>query len=233
MPQEEKTTVTRDREGGRDERYNAHEVTTCFPEYYKWNQWFFLKLYEQGLAYRKKSKVNWCSKCATVLANEQVVDGCCWRHEDTRVEQRELEQWFLKITKYAEELLRDLDKLGGWPEKVRTMQRNWIGRSEGTLVDFKLDGPAGPAGSSISVFTTRVDTIFGATSVQLAPEHPLVADLTANKPELRAKVDQLISEQRRAREVGDIGEIEKHGVNTGRYAIYPYNREKVPIWLAK
>src|SRR5436309_1359022 len=210
----------------------SREVTTCFPEYYKWNQWFFLKLYEQGLAYRKKSKVNWCPKCATVLANEQVVDGCCWRHEDTRVEQRELEQWFLKITKYAEELLRDLDKLGGWPEKVRTMQRNWIGRSEGTLVDFKLDGPAGPAGSSISVFTTRVDTIFGATSVQLAPEHPLVADLTANKPELRAKVDQLISEQRRAREVGDIGEIEKHGLNTGRYAINPYNREKVPIWIA-
>src|SRR5205823_8036461 len=151
---------------------------------------------------------------------------------DTRVEQRELEQWFLKITKYAEELLRDLDKLGGWPEKVRTMQRNWIGRSEGTLVDFRLDGPAGPAGSSISVFTTRVDTIFGATSVQLAPEHPLVADLTANKAELRAKVDQLISEQRRAREVGDIGEIEKHGVNTGRYAINPYNGEKVPIWVA-
>src|SRR5436853_3703461 len=210
----------------------SREVTTCFPEYYKWNQWFFLKLYEQGLAYRKKSKVNWCPKCATVLANEQVVDGCCWRHEDTRVEQRELEQWFLKITKYAEELLHDLDKLGGWPEKVRTMQRNWIGRSEGTLVVFKLDGPAGPAGSSISVFTTRVDTIFGATSVQLAPEHPLVADLTANKPELRAKVDQLISEQRRAREVGDIGEIEKHGVNTGRYAINPYNREKIPIWVA-
>src|SRR5947207_2150875 len=210
----------------------SREVTTCFPEYYKWNQWFFLKLYEQGLAYRKKSKVNWCPKCATVLANEQVVDGCCWRHEDTRVEQRELEQWFLKITKYAEELLRDLDKLGGWPEKVRTMQRNWIGRSEGTLVDFKLDGPAGSAGSSISVFTTRVDTIFGATSVQLAPEHPLVADLTANKAELRAKVDQLISEQRKAKEVGDIGEIEKHGVNTGRYAINPYNGEKVPIWVA-
>src|SRR6266704_1376559 len=210
----------------------SREVTTCLTDYYRWNQWYFLKLYEQGLAYRKQSKVNWCPKCCTVLANEQVVDGRCWRHEDTRVEQRELEQWFLKITKYAEELLRDLDKLGGWPEKVRTMQRNWIGRSEGTLVDFKLDGHAGPAGSSISVFTTRVDTIFGATSVQLAPEHPLVADLTANKPELRAKVDQLISEQRRAREVGDIGEIEKHGVNTGRYAINPYNREKVPIWIA-
>ncbi len=116
----------------------SREVTTCLPEYYRWNQWFFLKLYESGLAYRKKSKVNWCPKCATVLANEQVVDGCCWRHEDTLVEQRELEQWFLRITKYAEELLRDLDKLDGWPEKVRTMQRNWIGRSEGALVDFRL-----------------------------------------------------------------------------------------------
>jgi leucyl-tRNA synthetase len=210
----------------------AREVTTCVPEYYRWNQWFFLKFYERGLAYRKKSKVNWCPKCATVLANEQVVAGRCWRHEDTVVEQRELEQWFLRITQYAEELLRDLDKLQGWPEKVRTMQRNWIGRSEGTLVDFKLDGPSGPAGSTISVFTTRVDTIYGATSVQLAPEHPLVSDFTANDPSLKGKVDQLIAEQRKAKEVGDIGEIEKHGVNTGRYAINPYNGEKVPIWVA-
>jgi leucyl-tRNA synthetase len=210
----------------------AREVTTCLPEYYRWNQWFFLKFYERGLAYRKKSKVNWCPKCATVLANEQVVAGRCWRHEDTVVEQRELEQWFLRITQYAEELLRDLDKLQGWPEKVRTMQRNWIGRSEGALVDFKLEGPSGPAGSTISVFTTRVDTIYGATSVQLAPEHPLVSDLTAKDPSLKGKVDQLISEQRKAKEAGDIGEIEKHGVNTGRYAINPYNREKVPIWVA-
>jgi leucyl-tRNA synthetase len=210
----------------------SREVTTCFPEYYKWNQWFFLKLYEKGLAYRKKSKVNWCPKCATVLANEQVVDGCCWRHEDTLVEQRELEQWFLRITEYAEELLRDLEKLEGWPEKVRTMQRNWIGRSEGTLVDFKLDGPVGPGGSTITVFTTRVDTIYGATSVQLAPEHPLVADLAANQAELRAKIDQLNTEQRKAKEAGDIGEIEKHGVNTGRFAQNPYSGEKVPIWVA-
>jgi leucyl-tRNA synthetase len=210
----------------------SREVTTCFPEYYRWNQWFFLKFYEQGLAYRKKSKVNWCRNCATVLANEQVVDGCCWRHEDTPVEQRELEQWFLRITKYADELLRDLDKLGAWPEKVRTMQRNWIGRSEGTLVDFKLDCAAGSAGAVISVFTTRVDTIFGATSVQLAPEHPVVVDLATTNPDLRAKVDELIGEQRKAREAGDIGAIEKHGVNTGRYAINPYNGEKVPIWVA-
>jgi len=216
----------------------SREVTTCLPDYYRWNQWFFLKFYEKGLAYRKKSKVNWCPKCATVLANEQVVDGCCWRHEDTRVEQRELEQWFLRITKYADELLRDLDKLDGWPEKVPTMQRNWIGRSEGTLIDFKLDYSQpqhhgfGPAGATIGVFTTRVDTIYGATSVQLAPEHPIVADLAANNPELRAKVDQLIAEQRKAKEVGDIGEIEKHGVPTGRYAINPFNGEKIPVWVA-
>ncbi len=216
----------------------SREVTTCFPEYYRWNQWFFLKLFEQGLAYRKKSKVNWCPKCCTVLANEQVLpNGCCWRHEDTLVEQRELEQWFVRTTKYADELLSDLDKLEGWPEKVRTMQRNWIGRSEGTLVDFKLDYGEnhtgfGPAGSTIPVFTTRVDTIFGATSVQLAPEHPIVKDLAAANPDLRAKVDQLIAEQRKAREAGDIGEIEKHGVFTGRYAINPFNSERVPVWVA-
>ena len=210
----------------------SREVTTCLPDYYKWNQWFFLKLYEKDMAYRKKSKVNWCPKCATVLANEQVVSGHCWRHEDTLVETRELEQWFLRITKYADELLRDLDKLEGWPEKVRTMQRNWIGRSEGALVDFKLDGPVGSSGSVISVFTTRIDTIFGATSLQLAPEHPLVADLTADNEALRGKVDQLIAEQRKAKEIGDIGAIEKHGVNTGRFAINPFNGQKIPIWVA-
>ena len=215
----------------------SREVTTCLPEYYRWNQWFFLKLFERGLAYRKNSKVNWCPKCCTVLANEQVVNGCCWRHEDTLVEQRELEQWFVRTTKYADELLNGLDKLGGWPEKVRTMQRNWIGRSEGTLVHFKLDYAEnhtgfGPAGSTITVFTTRVDTIFGATSVQLAPEHPIVKDLAATNADLRAKVDQLVAEQRKAKEEGDIGEIEKHGVPTGRYAINPFNGEKVPVWVA-
>ena len=209
----------------------SREVTTCLPDYYKWNQWFFIRLFEKGLAYRKKSRVNWCPKCATVLANEQVVGGRCWRHEDTVVEQRELEQWFLRITQYADELLRDLDKLEAWPEKVRTMQRNWIGRSEGALVDFKLDGSVGPSGATIAIFTTRIDTIYGASSLQLAPQHPLVADLTANNADLRAKVDQLIAEQRKAREVGDIGEIEKHGVNTGRYAVNPFNGSKVPIWV--
>jgi len=210
----------------------SREVTTCLPEYYRWNQWFFLKLYEKGLAYRKKSRVNWCPKCCTVLANEQVVNGRCWRHEDTLVEQRELEQWFLRITQYAEELLRDLDRLPDWPEKVRTMQRNWIGRSEGTLVDFKLDGATDSPDSKITVFTTRIDTIYGATSVQLAPQHPLVARLTRNNDPLRAQVEQLIAEQRKAKEVGDIGAIEKHGVNTHHFALNPYNGERVPIWVA-
>ena len=208
----------------------SREVTTCLPDYYKWNQWFFLKLYERGLAYRKKSKVNWCPKCATVLANEQVVNGgYCWRHEDTLVEQRELEQWFLRTTKYSDELLRDLDRLPGWPEKVRTMQRNWIGRSEGALVDFRLDYSGGDV---ITVFTTRVDTIYGATSVQLAPEHPITEELAALDPALRLKVTQLIAEQKKAKESGDIGEIEKHGVNTGHLAVNPYNGERVPVWVA-
>jgi len=207
----------------------SREVTTCLPDYYKWNQWFFLKLYERGLAYRKKSRVNWCPKCATVLANEQVVGGCCWRHEDTLVEQRELEQWFLRTTKYADELLRDLDRLPGWPEKVRTMQRNWIGRSEGAQVDFRLYAKDG---EKISIFTTRVDTIFGATSVQLAPQHAITEKLAAADPELRNKVDQLIAEQAKARETGDIGNIEKHGVNTGHFAVNPFDGEKVPVWVA-
>jgi leucyl-tRNA synthetase len=210
----------------------SREVTTCLPDYYRWNQWFFVKMYERGLAYRKKSLVNWCPKCCTVLANEQVVGGNCWRHEDTPVEQRELEQWFLRITEYADELLRDLEQLDGWPDKVRTMQRNWIGRSQGALVDFELGGSVGPAGSKITVFTTRIDTIYGATSVQLAPQHPLVADMIAKNPDLRTKVDQLVAEQRKAKEVGDIGAIEKHGIFTGRYAKNPFNQEPLPIWVA-
>jgi leucyl-tRNA synthetase len=210
----------------------SREVTTCLPEYYRWNQWFFLKLFAAGLAYRKKSKVNWCPQCCTVLANEQVVGGMCWRHENTPVETRELEQWFLRITKYADELLRDLENLPGWPEKVKTMQRNWIGRSVGTLVDFDLGGTVGPAGSTITVFTTRVDTIYGATSVQLAPEHPIVRDMIASDAALRTQVEELIAQQRRAKEAGDIGDIEKHGVFTGRYAKNPYNGEAVPVWVA-
>ena len=219
----------------------ATEITTCLPDYYRWNQWFFLRMLEKGLVYRKKSKVNWCPKCATVLANEQVVDGCCWRHEDTKVEQRDLEQWFLRITAYAQELLDGLDKLEGWPEKVRTMQRNWIGRSEGTEVDFFLEEKVnqgsgvrdqGSERQRIRVFTTRIDTIFGATSVQLAPEHPLVAIFAAGDPKLKGQVAELIEEQRKAREAGDVGGIEKHGVPTGRFALNPYNGERVPIWVA-
>jgi leucyl-tRNA synthetase len=206
----------------------ATEVTTCFPDYYRWNQWFFLRMYEKGLAYRKKSKVNWCPDCATVLANEQVIDGRCWRHEDTIVEQRDLVQWFFRITAYAQELLDGLDKLEGWPEKVRTMQRNWIGRSEGTEVEFAVENRP----EKIRVFTTRVDTIFGATSVQLAPEHPLVTALAADDAGLREQVAKLLDEQKKAREAGDIGEIEKHGIPTGKFALNPYSGELVPIWVA-
>jgi leucyl-tRNA synthetase len=217
----------------------ACEVATCLPDYYRWNQWFFLRMYEKNLVYRKKSKVNWCPECATVLANEQVVDGCCWRHETTKVDQRDLVQWFFRITAYAQELLDGLDKLEGWPEKVRTMQRNWIGRSEGTEVDFFLSGEKGTEGlgteglnTRIRVFTTRVDTIFGATSVQLAPEHELVASFTAHDPELKARVETLKEEQKKAKESGDLGAIEKHGVPTGHFAVNPYNGQKVPIWIA-
>ncbi|MGD0292948.1 MAG: leucine--tRNA ligase [Terracidiphilus sp.] len=209
----------------------ATEIATCLPEYYRWNQWFFLRMYEKGLVYRKKSKVNWCPECATVLANEQVVDGCCWRHEETLVEQRDLEQWFLRITAYAQELLDGLDSLDGWPEKVRTMQRNWIGRSEGTDVDFFLDEKKSEK-TRIRVFTTRVDTIFGATSVQLAPQHELVAIFTASDSKLKAQVDELLDQQKRAREAGDLGAIEKHGVPTGHFAVNPYNNQRIPIWVA-
>jgi len=206
------------------------EVTTCLPEYYRWNQWIFLKMVEQGLAYRKSSKVNWCPDCATVLANEQVVGGCCWRHEETLVEQRELEQWFLRITKYADELLDGLDKMPGWPEKVRTMQRNWIGRSEGAHVEFRVAGMANTP--AITVFTTRVDTIFGATSIQLAPEHALVKEWVKTDAVLAKDVEEMIAQQKVARETGDIGNIEKHGVSTGKQAVNPFNGEMLPIWVA-
>ena len=206
----------------------SRELTTCLPDYYRWNQWIFLKMYAAGLAYRKKSRVNWCRKCCTVLANEQVVNGRCWRHEDTLVEQRELTQWFLRITKYADELLGHLKTLDGWPEKVRTMQRNWIGQSEGTLVDFAVKDTA----EKITVFTTRVDTIFGATSVQLAPEHAVTKAFAADDATLAAQVEGMIAEQKAAREAGDLGALEKHGVSTGRFAVNPFNGELVPIWIA-
>jgi leucyl-tRNA synthetase len=199
------------------------EVSTCEPEYYRWNQWFFLEMLKRGLAYRKRALVNWCSKCATVLANEQVVEGCCWRHEDTPVEQRALEQWFLKITAYADELLSAMAQLEeGWPERVLTMQRNWIGRSEGAEVDFSLAG----TGEPIRVFTTRVDTIYGATCVIVAPEHPLNEKLldADGKAHAKAMVD--------ARANRDPGDIEKEGFFTGHYAVNPFSGEQVPIWVA-
>ncbi|HWY48599.1 MAG TPA: leucine--tRNA ligase [Bryobacteraceae bacterium] len=200
----------------------SREIATCDPEYYRWNQWFFLKMLERGLAYRKQALVNWCPECGTVLANEQVVNGCCWRHESTQVEQRAIEQWFLRITEYADELLnaiKDLEE--GWPERVLTMQRNWIGRSEGAEIDFHLEGTGAP----IRVFTTRVDTIYGATCVILAPEHPLVAELASS--ELKAQVKRMI-DSRAAKGPGD---VEKEGLFTGKYAINPYSSERIPIWI--
>jgi len=212
----------------------ATEVTTCLPDYYRWNQWFFLKMFEKGLAYRKKSKVNWCPECQTVLANEQVVGGCCWRHEDTVVEQRNLTQWFLRITKYADELLDGLEKLEGWPEKVRTMQRNWIGRSEGAHVEFSVVSSqvSDATPLKITVFTTRVDTIFGATSVQLAPEHAVSKAFALEDDALRVQIEELLEQQKNARETDALGAIEKHGVFTGRFAVNPFNGERVPIWVA-
>jgi leucyl-tRNA synthetase len=196
------------------------EVTTCEPEYYRWNQWFFLRMLEKGLAYRKQALVNWCPKCATVLANEQVVDGCCWRHEDTAVEQRALEQWFLRTTAYADELLKDIAQLeGGWPERVLTMQRNWIGRSEGAEVDFEVEG-FGP----VRVFTTRIDTIYGAMCMILAPEHEIVSRLS---PEMKAYAKRMID----ARAQQGPGDVEKEGFDTGLHAINPFSGERVPVWV--
>jgi leucyl-tRNA synthetase len=199
------------------------EITTCEPEYYRWNQWFFLKMLERGLAYRKRALLNWCPQCATVLANEQVVDGCCWRHETTPVEQRALEQWFWKITAYADELLRDItEKLEGhWPDRVLSMQRNWIGRSEGSEIDFKIEGSA----DTIHVFTTRVDTIYGATCVILAPEHPVAQKLLdeAGRARARHMVD--------ARAAQGPGDIDKDGHFTGHYAVNPYSGDAVPVWI--
>ena len=199
------------------------EIATCEPDYYKWNQWFFLKMFERGLAYRKKALVNWCPGCATVLANEQVVNGCCWRNETTPVEQRALEQWFWKITDYADELLRDTyEKLeGGWPERVLSMQRNWIGRSEGSEIDF----PLADRSDSIRVFTTRVDTIYGATCLILAPEHPLAQKLLDDAGQAKAR--QMID----ARKQMGPGDIVKDGAFTGHYAINPYSGERIPIWI--
>ncbi|MBR6532639.1 leucine--tRNA ligase [Candidatus Saccharibacteria bacterium] len=199
------------------------EVNTSDPEYYKWTQWCFLQLFKKGLAYQKESYQWWCPVDQTVLANEQVENGCCWRcgHE---VEKRKMKQWFFKITAYADELLDEIDALD-WPEKIKTMQKNWIGRSEGALVDFAVEG----SDATIKVFTTRVDTIFGVSFLALAPEHPLVAELSK---ETKEKVEEYCKNAIKKSEIERQENKEKTGVFTGSYAINPLNGEKVPIWVA-
>jgi leucyl-tRNA synthetase len=200
---------------------------SCQPEYYRWTQWLFIQFYKQGLAYKKKAPVNWCPSCQTVLANEQVEEGSCWRCR-TLVVKKDLEQWFFKITAYSDRLLEDLNLLTDWPERVKTMQRNWIGKSQGALVDFPLeDFPD----EKVTVFTTRPDTLWGATFMVLAPEHPLVAKLT--KAERKAEVDAYIEQARRQTDVErESTEREKSGVWIGSCAINPVNGEKIPIWVA-
>jgi leucyl-tRNA synthetase len=206
------------------------EISTCEPEYYRWNQWFFLRMLERGLAYKKKSRVNWCPKCCTVLANEQVINGFCWRHEDTQVEVREIEQWFLKITAYSEQLLDDLKLLEGtWPERVVTMQRNWIGKSQGARINFAISDIAGR--ESIEVFTTRIDTVYGASAIILAPTHPLVAKLLKDSP-VKAEAEKKLAEIRRMSvKAEDLATAEKEGFFTGRHAINPFNNLQIPIWV--
>jgi leucyl-tRNA synthetase len=210
----------------------SREFATCEPTYYKWNQWLFIKMYERGLAYRRRSSVNWCPSCQTVLANEQVVDGGCWRC-GTPVTTRDLEQWFFKITHYADDLLKSIEQLGQWPEKVLTMQKNWIGRSEGTRVTFPvLAGDGAAVSDAIEVFTTRLDTIFGATCVFVAPEHEMVekfAILSDDADAFRKRVTGFRTQDRTARLSG---EIEKEGFFTGRYALNPFTRQRIPIWIA-
>jgi leucyl-tRNA synthetase len=202
----------------------SREVSACDPSYYKWTQWIFLLLYERGLAYRDESPVNWCPSCATVLANEQVENGLCWRCESV-VEKKRLEQWFFKITDYADRLLEDLELLDGWPERVRVMQENWIGRSEGTEVEFEAE-----TGDPITVFTTRHDTLFGVTYMVLAPEHPLVEKVIAGS-EYEQEVREFAERVSYLSEL-DRTEREKEGVFTGAYAVNPVNGERVPIWVA-
>ena len=206
-----------------------HELATCDAPYYKWEQLFFLRFYEKGLVYRKKAPQNWCPKCHTVLANEQVIDGLCWRC-DSQVEQKDLTQWFVRITEYAEELLADLDTLtSGWPERVLSMQRNWIGKSIGAEIQFPLENSAD---ERITVFSTRQDTVFGATFMSLAPEHPLVEKLIAGKPQEEA-VRAFIAKTKAMDTTTRTAEtLEKEGVFTGSYCINPFTGAHMPIWVA-
>ena len=199
------------------------ELATCDPDYYRWEQWFFTRLFEKGLAYKKKAEVNWCETDQTVLANEQVVDGCCWRC-DNPVERREIDQWFLKITDYAEQLLTDLDTLDQWPEQVRTMQRNWIGRSEGVDLDFSLKD-----GTALSVYTTRPDTLLGVTYVAVALQHPLARAAAEDNPELAAFIE---SQGNIKMAEADMATMEKLGMATGITATHPLTGEEVPVWVA-
>ena len=204
----------------------SREVATCHPDYYRFTQWLFLQLYHNKLAYKKKQAVNWCPSCATVLANEQVDAGCCERC-DTEVEKKDLEQWFFRITAYADRLLEDLEKIPGWPEKVKLMQTNWIGRSVGAEVRFTAEN-----GKEIRVFTTRPDTIFGVTYMVLAPEHPLVEELIKDKAEA-AKVREFVARVKKQSEMERTSaEGEKEGIFTGAYAVNPLSKEKIPIWVA-
>jgi leucyl-tRNA synthetase (EC 6.1.1.4) len=203
------------------------EVATCHQEYYRWTQWMFLEFYKHGLVYKKKAAVNWCPSCATVLANEQVVNGACERCE-TMVTKKDLEQWFFKITDYADILLEDLDKLPGWPEKVKSMQRNWIGRSEGVEANFPLEGRS----DLLTVYTTRFDTIYGVSYVVLAPEHPLVKELVL-ETEYEKDVLAFIEKMKGLNEITRTStEVEKEGLFTGKYCINPMSGERVPIWIA-
>ena len=203
------------------------ELATCHPKYYRWEQMFFLRLYEKGLVYRKKSPQNWCPVCHTVLANEQVVDGGCWRC-DTPVEQKELTQWFLRITAYADELLENLDSMiSGWPERVLAMQRNWIGKSYGAEIDFPLEN-----GGAVRVFTTRQDTVYGATFMSLAPEHPLVEELIAGRPEAKAVREFVNRVRRMDKAVRSAEDQEKEGVFTGACCTNPFTGWKMPIYVA-
>ncbi|WP_232281482.1 leucine--tRNA ligase, partial [Yersinia enterocolitica] len=200
------------------------EITTCSPDYYRWEQWFFTKLYEKGMVYKKTSAVNWCPHDLTVLANEQVIDGCCWRC-DTKVERKEIPQWFIKITDYADQLLNDLDRLESWPEQVKTMQRNWIGRSEGVDIVFNV----ADSEEKLSVYTTRPDTFMGVTYVAVAAGHPLSLQAAATNPALA----DFVAECRNTKVAeAEMATMEKKGMATGLYAIHPLTGEKLPIWAA-
>jgi leucyl-tRNA synthetase len=205
----------------------SREVNTCLPEYYKWNQWIFLKMFERGLAFRKESWVNWCPDCLTVLANEQVTSGQCWRCDEVVI-QKKMEQWFLKITAYADELLSGHELLKKWPEHVLLMQKNWIGKSRGSSVSFPVPG----TDLAIEVFTTRIDTICGATFLVLSPEHPLAHELVS-EPALRQKLHEWMSRAvGGSRLIHKEGVEEKEGIDTGRKAINPFTRQEIPIWIA-